>query len=173
MHATCKTSEAKSVLAIEMVARVCKRELKRKIREKMQLLKFPLGESCCNFFLSNCSFTPLYSFLFWLPNLETPYTEVTVNYLNNTILNPTKKIKDIETGAWKPCPEQAELYELIPKIYDYKEDPTGEPLSEQIKKYPMGWQLTFDRIRTLLGLKISKKYLPQLASFHEILLLTF
>jgi hypothetical protein len=43
MHAACKTWEAKSVLAIEMVARVCKRELKRKIREKMQLLKFPLG----------------------------------------------------------------------------------------------------------------------------------
>lgn len=43
MHAACKTGYAKSVLAIEMVARVCKRELKRRIREKMQLLKFPLG----------------------------------------------------------------------------------------------------------------------------------
>ena len=50
MHAACKTLEAKSVLAIEMVARVAKRELKRRIREKMKELKFPLG---IIFFLNN------------------------------------------------------------------------------------------------------------------------
>lgn len=61
------------------------------------------------------------------------------------------------------CPqERQKLFDLVPEIYGYKEKPEDGTLDAQITKYEMGWQITFDRVRTLLGLKISKKYLPQL-----------
>jgi len=149
----CTSYQARALLLIEMAARIIKQALRKKIREKMNELKFPL---------------------------EHPYIELLVTYLNVIIfgkkINQEEKEIPQNTDAWKVIEsnildyfdlkneiENSEHLKLIREPLQIREIIwTFTVPGEDQNHVHYGPILLFDRIRQFMGFKIMKTYLNRI-----------
>jgi tetratricopeptide (TPR) repeat protein len=138
----CKYSESRTLLLIEMAARVIKQTLREKIRERMSDLKFPL---------------------------ETPYIELLTAYINKILFEADEEAwRQIENNILSYFDLKADVKQksesvreiinagtIKDLIWSFTVRDTQRAVNET---YP-GYLLLFDRIQKMIGFKVNRTFL--------------
>jgi len=134
----CKYTESRTLLLLEMAARIIKQTTREKIRERMSDLKFPL---------------------------ETPYIELLTTYVNTIFFEGSPEAwKQIETNILSYFDLKQDVKQKTKEVQDIvnsgsiKDIIWNFTVSDYSQKYS-GQLLLFDRIQKMLGFKVNSTFL--------------